>query len=121
MAKLLLIVEDDGDIRANFVLLFEAEGFAVQACANGQLALDFLRGSATLPSLILLDLTMPVMDGFQFREAQLADPRLAAVPVVVVTADGNVEEKLRRTRANHLLRKPVDIDVLLLTVAKFAR
>lgn len=120
MAKTILIVEDDEDIRTNLQLLLESEGYVVQLAQNGQAGIDFLRGAKTLPNLIVLDLMMPIMDGFQFRENQLKDPRIADVPVIVMTADGHVEDKQRRTAAKLLLRKPVDIDVILEAVAKYA-
>lgn len=120
MAKTILIVEDDEDIRNNLQLLLESEGYAVELAQNGQVGIDFLRSGKPLPSLIVLDLMMPIMDGFQFREAQLKDPRIADVPVIVMTADGHVEDKQRRTAAKLLLRKPVDIDVILDAVARFS-
>lgn len=120
MAKTILIVEDDEDIRNNLQLLLESEGYVVELAQNGQVGIDLLRSGKPLPSLIVLDLMMPIMDGFQFREAQLKDPRIADVPVIVMTADGHVEDKQRRTAAKLLLRKPVDIDVILDAVARFS-
>ena len=63
---------------------------------------------------------MPVMNGFEFREAQLADPRIAAVPVVLMTADSHVTEKTRRIGAAGALGKPFNLDELLQVVKRFA-
>src|SRR5437879_6509382 len=96
--KTILVVEDDTATRDALSLILEAEGFGVMGAANGQEALDQLRGSRR-PDLILLDLMMPVMDGWQFRRAQAQDPALSAIPVVVLSADGNVHQKAASLRA----------------------
>jgi CheY-like chemotaxis protein len=115
-----LIVEDDKDIRESLRELLEDEGFGVDCAVHGQDALDVLRRSAVLPSLILLDISMPVMDGFAFRIAQLADPMLAAIPVVVMTADSNVEEKRQRIGCTHALKKPMKPHEVLAIVACYS-
>ena len=66
-----------------------------------------------LPNLILLDLMMPVKDGFAFRAEQERDPRLARIPVVVLSADAHVEEKKRKMGVKTALRKPIDFDRFL--------
>lgn len=111
--KRILIVEDAADIRYLLKSLFEAEGFLVDQAGNGQEALDILRQSMTLPSVILLDLMMPIMDGYEFRARQDSDPRLASIPVLVMTADGDINAKKTRLRAKEFLKKPVDINRLL--------
>jgi CheY-like chemotaxis protein len=92
----------------------------VSVAANGRLALEALAHAEPLPCVILLDLMMPVMNGFEFREAQLADPRIAAVPVVLMTADNHVVEKTARIGAAGALGKPFDIDELIRVVGRFA-
>jgi CheY-like chemotaxis protein len=82
-----LVVDDDQDIRDVIQILLEEHGYEVVLAKNGLQALETLCGSPSLPVLILLDLWMPVMNGWQFRERQLADPRIAAIPVVVFSAD----------------------------------
>jgi CheY-like chemotaxis protein len=109
-----LIVEDDADTREMLGRFLELEGFDVRTAANGQLALDALRRMGRT-SVILLDLMMPVMNGWQFREAQRRDPALAAIPVVVVTAAGPREE-IPEISADGWLSKPVDFDRLLATI-----
>jgi CheY-like chemotaxis protein len=75
--RTIMIVEDDVDIADLVATTLEDDGYAVLVATNGQEALDKLRAAGTRPSLILLDLMMPVMDGWQFRKAQTADPALA--------------------------------------------
>jgi len=104
-------VEDDFDIRAMIGLALEMEGFEVTAAANGNEALDRLR-SGYRPGLILLDLMMPVMNGWEFRNAQRADPALAEIPTVILSGDGNVAQKTAELAAASYIRKPVDLEDL---------
>jgi CheY-like chemotaxis protein len=114
----ILIVEDDVDVRDALVQVLEFEGYRVTSATNGAEALAELRAGAP-PGLILLDLMMPVMDGRQFRVAQLADPALARIPVVVLSADGGVEQKATTMGAAAYLKKPIEVDSLLDVVARF--
>lgn len=114
----ILIVEDAVDIRYLLKSLFEAEGFAVVQAGNGQEALDILHAAGPLPHLILLDLMMPIMDGYEFRSKQEMDPRISDIPVVVMTADGDIGSKKTRIRAREFLKKPVDINKLLSLVRR---
>src|SRR5436309_15079432 len=105
-----LIVEDDADLREMMAQLLSLEGFQATAVANGREALEYLH-EADVPQVILLDLMMPVMDGWEFRRKQQADPALASVPVIVLSA-------LDLARAGNLdatacLKKPRDFDHLL--------
>lgn len=115
----ILVVEDDIDIRDTLAQVLEAEGYAVALAANGSDALDVLRSSQSMPCVILLDLMMPVMDGWQFREEQLKDPVLARIPVVILTADGRADAKLAIARASDGLAKPVRLDHLLRVVSQY--
>lgn len=108
-----LIVEDDRDTREMLGRFLELEGFEVQTAANGELALKVLQDEH--PSVIILDLMMPVMNGWQFRVAQQSDPNLSKIPVVVVTAAG-VREDIPAINADGWLSKPVDFDRLLATI-----
>src|SRR3569832_407091 len=90
----ILIVDDDVDIRVTISLILEDEGYAVASAANGEEALRYLRSHPS-PSLILLDLMMPGMDGVEFRAEQQRDAQLSGIPVVVVTASGNARERAR--------------------------
>src|SRR5215831_14973272 len=91
----ILIVEDDNDVRSALSELLEEEGFSVEGAHNGREALARLRGGTVHPAVILLDLMMPGMDGWDFRSEQMRDPELAAVPVVVVSASGFSRESIR--------------------------
>jgi CheY-like chemotaxis protein len=112
----ILVVDDDVGIRQAIAELLAEEGFEVSCAANGAEALGMLEASS-VPSLILLDLTMPVMDGWTFRNAQRRDPRLARIPTIVLTAihggDPRVFEPLA---ADAFLPKPFDLDRLMATV-----
>src|SRR5436190_19900143 len=87
----IMIVEDDPDTREMLERFLQLEGFDVRTAANGQIALQSLQADSS-PRVILLDLMMPVMNGWQFRQAQTKDPRLSQIPVVVVTAAGARED-----------------------------
>jgi CheY-like chemotaxis protein len=109
-----MIVEDDRDTREMLGRFLELEGFDVHTAANGRQALDSLRAGDPA-SVILLDLMMPVMDGWQFRAAQINDPDLSHIPVVVVTAAG-AREKIPAISADGWVSKPIDLDRLLATI-----
>ncbi|NTU79074.1 MAG: response regulator [Chloroflexales bacterium] len=114
----ILVVDDDAAIREALTSVLEEEGYQVQSAANGREALEILRAGGDLPSLILLDLMMPVMSGWDFRAAQQADPSLAHIPVIVLSADRSVQVKAVAVQAEGYLPKPVDIMVLLETVGR---
>ncbi|HTB72303.1 MAG TPA: response regulator [Polyangiaceae bacterium] len=109
----LLVVEDDADIREALDGLLSMEGFRVAGCSNGREALDWLRASPK-PDIILLDLMMPIMDGWQFRVAQKDDPELATIPVLALSADSTA--KAAAIDAEAYLKKPVDYDTLIATI-----
>ena len=115
-----LIVEDDPDIRETIAQILEEEGYEVRGASNGKQALDLLREGAR-PQLILLDLMMPVMDGWLFRTEQRSDPAIADIPVIVISADGNLRQQAAKIQANGYLRKPVGIDTLLTTVQRYVK
>jgi CheY-like chemotaxis protein len=112
-----LVVEDDPDIRATLCEALEDNGYATAGASNGVEALAYLRSGVEKPCLILLDLMMPVMDGQTFRAEQRADPELADIPVVVISAYRDVE-KYANDLAAEYLAKPVRLDTLLETARK---
>jgi CheY-like chemotaxis protein len=115
-----LVVEDDADILRAIVQVLQDEGQTVRAAENGRDALTLLREpGATLPCVILLDLMMPVMDGWAFRAEQLRDPTLAGIPVIVLTADGHAVEGAALMKGANALRKPVELETLLAAVAPY--
>ena len=81
----ILVVEDDEDAREAMVALLQMKGYRAVPAGNGREALDYL-DQAPAPDLIILDLWMPVMDGWHFRSEQTRNPRIAHIPVIVVTA-----------------------------------
>jgi len=115
--KHILIVEDDPHILESLRDLLEMEGYVISCATNGKEALGALRAAAKKPGLILLDLMMPVMDGFQFCEEQIRDSDLASIPVVIMSAAGRVkEEDVRQTAARAFLKKPLSLDLILDTI-----
>jgi CheY-like chemotaxis protein len=112
-----LIVEDDDDLREMMAQLLSLEGFQAAAVANGREALDYLKQGAA-PDLILLDMMMPVMDGWEFRRHQKSDPAMAEVPVIILSAldQGRIE-----ISAEAILKKPLDFDRLLELVRTYCR
>ena len=110
------VVEDDVDTRDMVGRFLELEGFAVEVAANGKQALERLN-SGVHPCVILLDLMMPVMDGWQFRAQQIRDAALASIPVIVVSAAG--KERMADIEANAYLSKPVDLEQLLAHVTQY--
>lgn len=105
-----LIVEDDEDLREMMAQLLTIEGYDAATVANGREAMDYLNHSVK-PHLILLDLMMPVMDGWEFRRLQKADPALAPVPVIVLSALD--QSRAQTIDAVAFLKKPLDFDRLL--------
>ena len=111
----ILIVEDDDDLRETLGEILRLKGYDVLTAANGQEAIAALRQYGE-PCLILLDLMMPVMDGWEFRRAQLEDPGLAQVPVVLLSgADEVAREAVNLAAVGHLT-KPVELPQVIDTV-----
>jgi len=110
----ILIVDDDNDVRSALSELLQEEGYSVEAARNGREALARLRTGSVHPAVILLDLMMPGMDGWDFRSEQMRDPRLASVPVVIVSASGFSHESIRtQFRPAAYVEKPIEKDILL--------
>ena len=107
----ILLVEDDELLRGAMKMVLEWEGYRVACAGDGREALDFLRAGET-PALILLDVMLPVLDGWQFRQQQRRDPDLAKVPVVVVSALDAAD----CPDADAYVRKPFDPQQLLETI-----
>jgi CheY-like chemotaxis protein len=112
-----LVVEDDEVIRESMQELLELEGFVVVTASNGREALEAVRAGAR-PCAVLLDLFMPVMDGWQFLAAIEADRELADLPVTVVSAAGDRVSGIGRRR---FLRKPVTLEALIAAVRRSCR
>ena len=117
----LLVVEDDDELRDALVESLQLEGYEVRSARNGAEALAALRHGGTPPQLILLDLMMPVMNGWQFRKAQQDDPELADIPVIVLSAAGSYVQSVTPLDVAAYLRKPFELDALLATVHRLSR
>jgi CheY-like chemotaxis protein len=115
--KKILIVEDDWDIRDVLTQVLEYEGYEVDTAGNGREAIEYLE-THPRPGLILLDLMMPVMDGWQFRAEQQQRSDWSTIPVVILSADGNAYQKAATIRAAGYLKKPVELETLLDTVSR---
>jgi CheY-like chemotaxis protein len=107
-----MLIEDDADVSDAIASVLEDCGYSVRVAPNGDEALAELRASDSLPDLILLDLMMPVMDGWQFREAQKRDASLAAIPVIVLSADADIEVAARQLGCEGWLPKPIKLRIL---------
>jgi CheY-like chemotaxis protein len=113
--KLVLIVDDEQDLLDVTSFVLESEGFRVQTAKNGSEALEILRGG-TRPELVLLDMMMPVMNGWEFLEAIARIPAFRTIPVVVLTAAGTTSIP----GAAEILRKPFDLGMLVTVVERHA-
>ncbi|MFP5384916.1 MAG: response regulator [Bacteriovoracia bacterium] len=118
MTKRILVVEDDTSIRELLVELLESEGYDVGSAVNGLEGLKSLQ-SEKKPDLILIDLMMPVMDGYSFRTEQLKNPQWAEIPTVVMSAEANAKEKMKNFNITAFLSKPVELDTILKTVSRY--
>jgi CheY-like chemotaxis protein len=108
-----LVVDDDADVRELLSQFLEIEGFRVVGASNGREAIERLREDSRA-SVILLDLMMPVMNGWQFRVEQKQDPAVAGIPVVVISVVR--PDHVAPIDANAYVPKPIDLDSLLTTV-----
>jgi two-component system chemotaxis response regulator CheY len=115
----ILLVEDHADLREAMTSLLEASGYAVVAAADGDEALDRLR-RGTAPCLIVLDLEMPRKNGWEFRSEQIHDPKLAAIPTIVSSADDDVKQKAASLGIDGYFEKRGGFQGLLDLVARYA-
>jgi len=114
--RTVLIVDDDESIREVMSMMLEIENFEIILAENGKDALTKLAEAPILPCLILLDLMMPVMNGWQFVEEKEKVDAFAAIPVVVVTA---FRDKADSIKADDIVLKPIEYEGLLKTVRKY--
>ncbi len=119
---LVLVVEDDDDTRDSLEELLGQAGYGVLAAANGAAALSLLRAApqARTPpcDLVILDLMMPVMNGWDFRAKQRADPALAEIPVLLMSAGGHIASVSDELEAADYISKPVEVPDFLDKVAR---
>ncbi|MEK6775242.1 MAG: response regulator [Bdellovibrionota bacterium] len=111
-SKHILIVDDSPDQQFLLKMLLESRGYTTECTTNGKDALKLLRSRKKMPQTILLDLNMEIMDGWEFRHAQRADPLLKDIPVIVVSAEDDVisiGEKMH----SYVIKKPLSITSLM--------
>ena len=108
-SDVILVVDDDPSIGEILTLLLEGLGYQPLWAKNGEVALQLLESRSELPRVILLDLMMPVMDGWELRSALLRDPRLAKIPIVIMTGGGDASGQAGELHAVAGLTKPVDL------------
>ena len=114
--KRILIIDDDESFHQLLTPLLKREGYQVFSALNGKEALTMLDEIEPVPNLILLDVAMPIMGGAEFRKAQKGRPRIARIPVVVVTSTRTMEQDIRAIDAAAYLKKPLEADILLGTI-----
>ena len=110
-APLILVVDDDHDSRTLLELALSTSGYLVETAVNGRDALESARRRP--PRLILLDLAMPVMDGFTFRNEQLRDQTLSSIPVICVSGRHDAARVSRRMQVAACIPKPFDLTVVI--------
>jgi len=116
----LLLVEDDVDVAEAFIEILTGAGYQVDHAANGAEGLTSLRTRST-PTLILLDWTMPILNGAEMVRCMQRELSWSRIPIVLLTAGGEAKDKAIALRASGYLKKPVDPDDLLRMVAAIGR
>ncbi len=116
-----LLVDDDSSSTEALCELLKLAGHDVVCADNGRQALEKLHENHRERDycVILLDLMMPVMNGYEFREEQLKDPTIASIPVIVVTADGRAREKATQLKSDRYFQKPLVPGELLRAIREF--
>ncbi|MES1164230.1 MAG: response regulator [Verrucomicrobiota bacterium] len=114
----ILIVEDDEQIRRALTRALAAEGYTVASASNGKEALENLERGAAAPKVIIMDLMMPVMDGWRFRKKLLSQPQWADVPVIVLSGFGCDETEGGELPSVHYVTKPVSLRSLFDSIAR---
>lgn len=114
--KKLLIVEDDEAIRQMMQDVLEIEGYEILSASDGQQGLEMLRAHAETPCLIILDMMMPKVNGWQFLDEQRANPKYAGIPVIVCSA---YRESAKTVKPHAFVEKPVQLPVLTKAVKAF--
>ena len=112
MSHEILIVEDDAALREALGQVLADEGYGLASARDGLEAVNYLK-KGNRPDVILLDLSMPVVNGWEFRMFQKRDPELARIPVVIITAGDYSREEVAWLEPSDLIHKPVDLTRLL--------
>jgi CheY-like chemotaxis protein len=118
MSHEILIVEDDSALREALAQVLSDEGYELLTARDGLEAVNCLK-MGNRPDVILLDLSMPVVNGWEFRMFQKRDPELATIPVILITAGGYSREEVAWLEPSALIAKPIDLDLLLADIRRF--
>ena len=116
--KSILIIEDEESIRQTLRDVFELKGFTVYSATNGAEGIRELREMPQKPCVVLLDLMMPVVNGWQFLDVQRNDPKLSDIPIIICSA---YEESAKAVHPEGFVAKPVQLATLLAAVNKFCQ
>jgi CheY-like chemotaxis protein len=114
-----LVVDDDDDIRESLMDYLRDHGYDALGAADGREALQMLGAANEPPCVIVLDLMMPVMDGWTFREEQLRRPSLSGIPVIVTSAYRQTADPTEQFRKVPHLPKPLNLNALLTLVGQY--
>jgi CheY-like chemotaxis protein len=117
----ILVIDDEADIRFLISELLIDEGYTVAQAADGHEALVYLQAADSLPCVILLDMMMPIMNGWDFLYARQRDPVVQAIPVVVISAFPALAQAAAPLGVQGALTKPINLDRLLATVQHYCR
>jgi len=120
-APAVLVVDDDKNVCDLICAVLASSGYETAVACNGKEALSYLRDAALRPRLILLDLMMPVMTGWEFQKAQREDPALSKIPVAIITGLQDIEGKARGLGAVDVLVKPSRVETLVALAARFCK
>jgi CheY-like chemotaxis protein len=116
-----LVVDDDKNVCSLISAALALQGYKTVEAFNGREALEYLKRSGDHPGLILLDLMMPVMTGWEFRNHQQSDPAIADIPVAIITGLPDVDGKGREIGAVDVLYKPSKVETLTALVSRFCK
>jgi CheY-like chemotaxis protein len=115
-----LVVDDDAEIRQALAELLEDEEYAVMLAANGKEALELV-STGKRPDVILLDVMMPVMDGWHFLSARLKYPELIEVPIIIISAGQEAEREAHKVGVFEVAKKPLHVDDLIQRIEECKR
>ena len=118
MQRSVVVVDDDADIRGAILEILEGEGLEAFGVADGQEALDYIRQQSGRVGLVLLDARMPGLDGESFLRIRVQDPAVRDTPVIVFTADRDLEPVIQAFPLTSYLRKPCALKELLEVVLR---
>ena len=116
---MLLIVDDDRDLRDSLIDFLTIEGYEVHSAGNGREALEWFKGRTTYPGLIFLDIVMPVLDGWGFLQERCGDPLINLIPIVVMSGSLGVADRAMAAGAVHVLQKPFGGKDMLPVIERF--